>query len=68
MSVKVGEDGSPQVNKFEQVSSDDHQKSVAGGWVPRSDVQVGVPRFDVQGGREGGIPYPMMHLMLLTPL
>ena len=36
MSVQVGEAVDPQVNKFKQVSSDDHQMSVAGrrGWVP----------------------------------
>ena len=30
MSVQVGEGVGPQVNKFEQVSSDDHQMSLAG--------------------------------------
>ena len=37
MSVSVDE-GGPQANKFEQVSSDDHQMSLAGG--PMSDVGV----------------------------
>ena len=43
MSVPAGAVG-PQVNKFEQVSSDDHQLSVAGGGghIPRSDVGGGV--------------------------
>ena len=44
---------SSQVNKFEQVSSDDHQMSLAGGQGgPMSDVKgagVGSPMSDVQG-------------------
>ena len=66
------------MNKFEQVSSDHHQMSLAG--VPRSDVQGGSGgpqiwcpgRFPTSpfGGEEEEVgyptmwPYPMMHLML----
>ena len=50
------EGGGLQVNKFEQVSSDDHQMSVAGvgplqWWAPDVNSR-GYPRSDVQG--EGG--------------
>ena len=62
MSVPVGV--GPQVNEFEQVSSDDHQMSAVGGRL-EGLILLGV------GGRspglmsEGGYPtYPMMHLML----
>ena len=50
-----------QVNKFEQVSNDDHQKSLAGGRVcPGGRVCTeGVPPYHVT--------YPMMHVMLPTP-
>ena len=52
------------MNKFEQVSSDDHQISVAGGgWV---GTQVSGP-----GMGWGEVPchvtYPMMYLILTTP-
>ena len=68
----------PQVNKFEQVSSDGHQISIAGGYLPRSDVQrgKGYPlmsdaqrsgrryplRSDVQEG--GGTPYHVTYSMM----
>ena len=39
MSVLLG--AGPLVNKFEQVSSDDHQMSVVGDGVPRSHVEEG---------------------------
>ena len=48
----------PQVTKFEQVSIDDHQMTVAGVGV-RSDVWRGKgvgPRSDVGGG--GTLPIP----------
>ena len=49
--------GGPQMNKFEQVSCDHHQISLAERvWCPE--------------GRGAGVPhltYPMMHLMLPTP-
>ena len=48
----------PQMNKFEQVSSDDHQMSVA-GWYPRSQ------------GQKSGVPYhvtySMMRVMYIPP-
>ena len=40
----------PQMNKFEQVSSDHHQLSLAGGRV------VGVPGLMSGGGRESRVP------------
>ena len=54
----------PQVNKVEQVSSDDHQMSVEGGRVVQ-EVCQGMCMF-----RGGGyhVTYPMIHLMLPTPL
>ena len=53
MSVLMGAGVGPQVNKLEQVSSDDHQMPLARGygWVCRG----------------GPLPYPMMHVMLPTP-
>ena len=42
------------MNKFEQVSSDGHQMSLAGGQGPISDVQGGVSMSDVQGRSEAG--------------
>ena len=67
---KVG----PQVNKFEQVSSDYHQILAArgsGSRVPRSHVWGG--RVKSPGPMSGkGIPYhvtySMMHLMLPVPV
>ena len=45
-----------KVNKFEQVSSDDHQMSLAGG----EAFQVPCAEGGVQGGGDGrGIPGPM---------
>ena len=61
MSVLVGQWDrvGPQVNKFEQDSSDDHQMSVAGGRPPGRMSRGGVdPRSDVQGKR-----YPTMWLI-----
>ena len=53
MSVLVGAGVGPQVNKLEQVSSDDHQMPLARGygWVCPGDP----------------LPCPMMHVMLPTP-
>ena len=48
-----GEGVGPQVNKFEQIFSDDYQASEAGGF-PRSDVGGGVPSSDVQVARGRG--------------
>ena len=48
--------GGPQVNKFEQVSSDDQQMSLA-GWVG----YVG------GGSTPYYVTYPMMHVMSSTP-
>ena len=44
MSVVVGGGVGPQVKNFEQVSSNDHQISLAGAWTgcPRSAVGRGV--------------------------
>ena len=60
MSVLVGV--GPQVNKFKQVSSDDHQMSVAGEEGGRSPGLM---------SRGRGVPYhvtcPMMHVMYLPP-
>ena len=42
------------MNKFEQVSNDDHQMSVAGGRSSSEQVEQ-VPRSDVQGE---GVRYP----------
>ena len=63
----------PQVNKFEQVFSDDHQMSVAGGGGSSSGLMLG------EGGRSPGlmfrrvsyhVTYPMMHVtyQLIAPL
>ena len=47
----------PQMNKLQQVSSNDHQMSVRGGKVTRSDIQdMGV---DYSGHMGGGVPYHM---------
>ena len=58
MSVLVGEWGvGPQVNKFEQVSSDDHQMSVVRvgrGWVIPGEGGLG------EGRRGRGGAYPIM--------
>ena len=54
MSVMVGAGISPQVNKFEQVSSDDHQMPLAVGL---GSVCPGGP-----------LPYLMMHVMLPSPV
>ena len=56
MSVP-GQGVRPQVNKFEHVSNDDHQMSVAG---------VGYPgKYDILGGGVSyHVIYPMMHAML----
>ena len=77
MSVVVGEGLGLQVNKFEQVSSDDHQMSIAGGGVreqvPKSDVgwEGVVPSSAVLKSGEGvggGYPtYSMMDVILLPP-
>ena len=66
------------MNKFEQVSSDDHQMPVAGGqgqyWgegVPLGLMSKGIegtPRSDVRGeGTLYHVSYPMMHVMYLPP-
>ena len=56
MSVPVGV--GPQVNEFEQVSSDDHQMSVVGGRLERL-ILLGVGgqvlRSDVWGGGSLGL-------------
>ena len=80
--LRLGWEGvGPQVNKFEQVSSDDHQMSVPG----EGGVGTQVPYLGpISGGggweglskshvwRRGGLPYrvtyPMMYLMLPTSL
>ena len=65
-TTRFSSGGVPYLNKFEQVSSDHHQMSLAGG-----------PRYDVQGRGRGTLPdmswgipyhvtYPMIHLMLPT--
>ena len=58
MSVVVGE-GVSQVNKFEQVSSDGHQMSLAGGaWLGgglHSDVKC------IMGNGHMGIPHAQAH-------
>ena len=51
----------PQVNKFEQVSSNDYQMSVAMGGYPRG----GYPKSHVLGRDvHYHMSYPMMHVML----
>ena len=62
------------MNKFEQVSSDDHQLSLAGSGVPRSEVQGRSPGLMSGGGAVSSgegvsyhVTYPMMHLMLPLP-
>ena len=66
MSVVVGEGLGLQVNKFEQVSSDDHQMSIAGGGVreqvPKSDVgweggSAQLSSSEVWGGGGRRVPY-----------
>ena len=52
----------PQVNKFEQVSSDDHQISVAGKDGSRSPGMMSGEGVPFHG------TYPMMHMMYLPPL
>ena len=56
----------PQVNHFEQVSSDDHQMLVVGGRY--RGLMFGEGWRGGEEGRSKGVPYhltyPMMHLML----
>ena len=54
----MGEVVGPQVNKFEEVCSDDHQMSVAGG---EGGIQV-----PCLGGTPYHVTYPMIHVMLPT--
>ena len=57
MSVPVG-GGGPQVNKFEQVSSDHHQMSVAGGIGYLGLMSEGeVLRYPGPISRGVGVPY-----------
>ena len=72
-------DVDPQMNKFEQVSIDHHQMSVAGGLVPDLMSRRGrLPGLISRGGSRspglmlgGGLPYHrtylMMHLMSSNP-
>ena len=62
------EEVGPQVNKFEQVSSDEHQMSSAGemGVVPRSDVLGEGVSAQVWCPGEG-VPY-LSHVIYLAPL
>ena len=66
--VRVG----PQVNKFEQVPSDDHQMLAAKGG-GRSHVSSDDHQMSIVGGRSGGrwvpyhVIYPMMHVTYLPP-
>ena len=66
MSLLVGKGEGPQVDKFEQVSSDDHKMSVPGGRVSRFHVWGGggVSRSHVQGG---GGTYHVTYLMTWIP-
>ena len=70
MSLSVGDgDGGvfPQVNKFEQVFSDDHQMSLAGGGYGQG---VGMSGGGGLGMSRGGLPptmYHMIHVMSPTP-
>ena len=47
--------GRPEVNNFEQVSSDGHQISLAGAWYSE------VPCLEVGGSREEGCTVKSMH-------
>ena len=55
----------PQMNKFQQVSIDDHQMSVEGG-IP-GPISVGVSQVPCLGGSSYHMTYPMTHVMYLTP-
>ena len=60
LDVTLGEGGwGPQINKVEQVSSDHHQMSLAGGRSPGLMSRRGWVPYHVT--------YSMMHLMLTTP-
>ena len=74
MSVSVGDWGvGSQGNKFEQVPSDDHQMSLAGGKGSSEQPTSLMSRGEVEGGTpgliSGALPYHvtylMMHVMLL---
>ena len=68
MSVLVGGEVAPQVNKFKQVSSDDYQMSVteegfAGAQVPSwGRGRAGGPLDSMS--REEGVPYHVTYLMV----
>ena len=68
MSSTVGERVGPKVNKFEQISSDDHQMSLAGGkYLQEVDIYIhGVGRYVQTGGSPDHVAFPMMHVMLPT--
>ena len=61
LAVSTGFGVGPQVNKFEQVSSDDHQRSVAGGVGSCLLSGGGVRYSDVQyimgNGHMGPLPH-----------
>ena len=56
----------PYQNKFEQVSSDHHQMSLAGRSPQVSSPEWGTPP-DLLGEVPYHVTYPMIHLMLPTP-
>ena len=59
MSASVG--GCPEVNKFEQVSSDDHHMSLAGGGSQYSDVPcLGVGGYTVRSMHDGHMRPPVI--------
>ena len=51
------------MNKFEQVSVDEHQMSVDGGEGRVSQRDVGYPRVDIPYH----VTYPIIHVMLPNP-
>ena len=59
---------SPEMNKFEQISSGHHQMSIAGAWTEGWVCHPGGgPLCCVQGGSPYHLSYPMIHLMYLLP-
>ena len=60
----VGGRVGPKVNKFEQISSDDHQLLLAGGKYLQEIHGVG--RYVQTGGSPDHVAFPMINVMLPT--
>ena len=69
MSVAMGVGWvGPEVNKFEQVSRDDYQMSLAWDRYVQRGWVYSVGWECLEGGSPNHVTHPMMHVMLPTPL